>query len=247
MRSTNKDGMNLHISIWTLLILWAALLFGGALFGRWNADETHRMPTWARMASSFVLVALAWDIHVLHGDQIAPYSLLIALGMTLGFLGDLFMARLIPVQQHVLGGMGAFALGHIVYIAAILGLGDRLAINDTPLRLGAWIALLLVGAVAWYVVVWKGGKRSPLHIAALPYALLLASTAGFALGMAIQDGRFIPLALGAVLFLASDLILAAQLFNGATFRRIGDVVWLTYGPAQMLIVMSGVTAIIALP
>jgi hypothetical protein len=27
-----------------------------------------------------------------------------------------------------------------------------------------------------------------------------------------------------------------QLFNGWHFRGIGDVVWLTYGPGQMLIV-----------
>jgi hypothetical protein len=234
--------VTIHISIWALLTLWAALLFGGALFGRWDADETHRIPTWARMASSFVLVALAWDIHVLYGGPIAPYSLLIALGMTLGFLGDLFMARLIPVQQHVLGGMGAFALGHVAYVAAILGFGDRLGINDTAVRLGAWAALLLIGAVAWLFVVRRGGDWSPLHIAALPYALLLASTAGFALGMALQDGHFIPLAIGAALFLGSDLILADQIFNGTNFRGIGDAIWLTYGPAQMLIVMSVVTA-----
>lgn len=233
---------DITVSMWLLLILWALLLFGGALLGRWNADETHRIPTWARIVSSFVLVVLAWNIHILHGEQIAPYSLLIAIGMTLGFIGDLFMARLIPVQQHVLGGMGAFALGHIAYIAAILGLGDRLALNDAGIRIGAWLALLLVGVVAWGVVVWRGKAHSPLHIAALPYALLLASTAGLAIGLALQDGRFIPLAIGAALFLGSDLILADQLFNGTKFRGIGDVVWLTYGPAQTLIVTSVIAA-----
>jgi hypothetical protein len=91
-------------------------------------------------------------------------------------------------------------------------------------------------------VVWRGTQRTPLHIAALPYALLLASTAGFALGMALQDGRFIPLTIGALLFLVSDLILAKQIFNGTHFKGIGDVVWLTYGPGQMLIVVSGVAA-----
>ena len=77
-----------------------------------------------------------------------------------------------------------------------------------------------------------------LHLAALPYALLLASTAGFATGLALQSALFIPLALGAGLFLISDLILATQLFNKAYFWLISDVVWLTYGPGQMLIVFS---------
>ena len=46
------------------------------------------------------------------------------------------------------------------------------------------------------------------------------------------------LAIGGALFLLSDLILAARLFNEVHFPLIGDVIWLTYGPAQMLIVYS---------
>src|SRR5581483_10450141 len=102
----------------------------------------------------------------------------------------------------------------------------------------AEIVWLLVGLVAWYLVVDRGGKASTLHYAALPYALLLASTAGFATGLALQASAFIPLAIGAALFLLSDLILAAELFNNRTFPLIGDVIWLTYGPAQALIVYS---------
>ena len=73
---------------------------------------------------------------------------------------------------------------------------------------------------------------------ALPYALLLASTAAAATSLALVDTRFLLLALGSILFLLSDLILAAQLFNGLKFASIGDVVWLTYGPGQMLIVFG---------
>ena len=89
---------------------------------------------------------------------------------------------------------------------------------------------------SWFI----GSARQPsfLHNAALPYALLLASSAGFASGLALNASVFIPLVLGCALFLVSDLILAARLFNGASFPLIDDVVWLTYGPAQMLIVFS---------
>ena len=70
------------------------------------------------------------------------------------------------------------------------------------------------------------------------YDPFLASSAGFATGLALNLSLFIPLAIGCALFLLSDLILAAQLFAGLSFPLIGDVVWLTYGPAQMLIVYS---------
>jgi hypothetical protein len=47
-----------------------------------------------------------------------------------------------------------------------------------------------------------------------------------------------PLALGAILFLMSDLILAGALFNDLHWPLHHDIVWLTYGTGQMLIVYS---------
>jgi uncharacterized membrane protein YhhN len=220
-----------------LLILWALFLFGGFLFGTPDADG-DRMPTWTTIASSFVLVASGW-LWLLSNEQSSTrsISLLIALGMTLGFVGDLFMARWLRIgENRVLPGMIAFGLGHIAYIAALIRLGDTTNLNATGPRLGAWLAWLLIGAVAWYFVVFRGQTPTTLHFVALPYALLLASTVGFATALALQDRTFLPVALGATLFLLSDLILAAQLFNGLRFPLIGDVIWLTYGPGQMLIV-----------
>jgi len=223
-----------------LLGLWAILLVGGLLLGKLDSQRVHRMPTWTRIGSSLALVALAWWFYLNQsGPEFASYRLLIAVGMTLGFLGDLFMARLIPVRDHVIGGIAAFGLGHVAYIAALIWIGDRLGYDAFAPRLGAWAAWLAVGVVGWYVVVYsRAPVRSPIHLAALPYALLLASTAGFATGLAVQQIAFAPLALGTALFLLSDLILAAQLFAGLHFTSIGDMIWLTYGPAQMLIVTS---------
>lgn len=218
-----------------LLVLWALLLFGGFIFGQPDAAQSQRIPTWMRMASSAVLVVAAWSWW-LAGVQEPGVALLIAVGMSLGFLGDLFMAGLLPASPRVLWGMGAFGLGHVAYIAAFLRLANVLGLTANGPRVIAWLAWLLIGALGWYFVVFRGQQATALHWAALPYALLLASTAGFATGLALQARTFIPLALGGALFLTSDLILAAQLFNGLSFFLIGSVVWLTYGPAQALIV-----------
>lgn len=216
-----------------LLALWAVFLFGGFIFGRPHDDGKHRMPTWTRMASSFMLVVAAWSWLYLTSNAV---SLLVALGMTLGFIGDLFMARMIPMKNHVLGGIASFGLGHILYIAAFLTLGHLL-------NIAILIVCWLIGLAGWYFAVFRGQKATPLHYAALPYALLLSSTAGFATTLAIAfPALFVTLAVGAALFLLSDLILAAQLFNGLHFPLISDVVWLTYGPAQMLIVYSMIGA-----
>jgi hypothetical protein len=216
------------------LILWALLLFGGFVFGMQWPDRTRRMPVWTRMASSLTLVAAAWLFT--REPQLASYAALIAVGMTFGFIGDLFMARLIPTRQYVLGGIGAFGIGHIFYVIGSLQMAAALQLEVRVIAVLIW---WLIGVIGWLIAVWIGAKdRGALHTAALPYALLLSTTTGIASGIALADSRFLPLALGAALFLFSDLLLAARLFRGVFFPLIDDVVWLTYGPGQMLIVFS---------
>jgi hypothetical protein len=228
-----------------LLLLWALLLFGGFAFGTLNAERTRRMPTWTRMGSSLALVVAAWSWYAFTlGTPVSALSLCLAIGMTLGCLGDLFLAGLLPLPQPVLGGIAAFGLGHIAYITGLLLFANQEHLDAPGPRWGAWLAWLLIGLAGWYLVVYRGSKPTVLHKAALPYALLLASTAGLATGLAAQAPVFIPLAIGAALFLLSDLILAAQLFNHLHFPLIGDVIWLTYGPAQALIVYAVASALL---
>lgn len=220
-----------------LLALWALFLFGG--FVRGGGSETHRIPTWMRMASSISLTLLAWGLVLVSDAVIRPYALFIALGMTCGLIGDLILAGWLSRERNVIGGIVAFGIGHILYIVGMVRFASA---NGLEMRWEALLVWLLIGAVGWYVVVFRGQRPLLLHWAALPYALLLAGTAGVATGLALQAGGFWGLALGAALFLLSDLVLAAELFNGLSFRSIGDVIWLTYGPGQMLIVMSVVAA-----
>lgn len=228
-----------------LFALWAALLFGGFIWGRPTANGDRRMPTWTRMASSATLVVIAWlEYAFTRQSPLGRYALLIAVGMTLGLLGDLALAEVIALPQPVLGGMAAFGLGHVAYMLAVLGLVSQYGLDASAPRWGMLALWLLIGLVGWYAVVFRGQKPTILHWAALPYALLLASVAGLFTGAALQAPALIPAALGAVLFLVSDLILAGQLFAKRTFPLIGDVIWLTYGPGQALIVAS--VAIVAL-
>ena len=233
-------GHNVAASAWliALLVAWAALLLGSVVA---SFRSRQRMATWLRPASSAILVLAAWSWYLVARDTstVAEFALLVALGMTLGFVGDLLLADALPVTQGFLAGMGAFALGHIAYIAAILSLTPQVQWAVAGIA-------LLVGLAGWYAVVFRGGQDAMLlRWAALPYALLLATTAGVATGLAIQMPVFLPLALGAALFLASDLLVAGRHFGRIRFPHIGDAVWLTYGPAQMLIVYAVNSALVA--
>ena len=227
-----------------LLFLWAVLLFGGFFLG----EGDRRMPAWTRMASSATLVVAAFSWYAFsRGGPAANYALLIASGMTFGFGGDLALAGWLPGGRNVIGGIASFGIGHVFDIVAFLRYSSAVGLDDSR----RWIVLavwLLVGLVGWYILVYRGAGATGegvtiIHWIALPYALLLATTAGLATGLALADGGFIPLALGAALFLLSDLILAGEMFSGLSFPLIGDVIWLTYGPAQMLIVYSVATVL----
>ncbi|MGQ9887684.1 MAG: lysoplasmalogenase family protein [Aggregatilineales bacterium] len=59
-----------------------------------------------------------------------------------------------------------------------------------------------------------------------------------------KQAAFSWTALGAALFLLSDLTLADQLFSKMRFRCVGDIVWLTDGLGQMLIVFRTGSALL---
>ena len=222
-----------------LLVIWALLLFGGMLWRRPQPGRAGRMPVQTRILSSAVLVLAGWSWALFsRGTAAASYAWLIAAGMTLGFIGDLFMAKLLPGSHPVIGGMMAFGLGHLGYIIAGWRLGSQLGLTAAGSRFGPWVVWLTIGVLGWYLIVARGHRLSVLRVVALPYVLLLVSTASIATGLTLQAATLWPFAVGAALFVLSDLILAAGLFRNRGLRRSDDLIWLTYGPAQMLIVYS---------
>jgi uncharacterized membrane protein YhhN len=222
-----------------LLGLWAVLLFGGFALGRPDRQTGRRMPRWTRLGSSLVLAGAAW---LWWSQAPGPYPLLIAAGMTLGLLGDLCLARVIP--GGLPAGMGAFGLGHLAYIAGFVSLVRPPGISPTAVE-QIWLAALVAGAVGWYLLLFRGQRLALLHWAALPYSLLLMSPAGIAVGIALQTPSFWPLAVGALLFVVSDVMLAARRFRSVDFPLVEDLIWLTYGPAQACIVFGSMS--LALP
>jgi uncharacterized membrane protein YhhN len=227
-----------------LWIVWAAALAGAMVLG--NLDRHGATPATAlRMGSSVVLCIVAWAAYARwQARPVARFALCLAVGMTLGTIGDFFNAGLlefVPVLKGTLGGIVAFGLGHIAYIAGCLDLRKRAGLNRWLTMIMAIDFWQMFGLVAWYLVAYLGDKNRDLLYPALGYTLLLAGTAGIATGLALQERRLTMLAVGAALFLLSDLILAVGMFRESVSHST-EWVWLTYGPGQMLIVFSVLSA-----
>jgi uncharacterized membrane protein YuzA (DUF378 family) len=218
--------------LYALYSLAGVALLLGLLFGKRDERGVNRIPKPTRMLSSALVLLCA----LLQRRAGAGQLDLVAAGMGAGFLGDLVMAEIIPLPEHVLFGMLTFGLGHGCYIGAVSARGRAAGLNDARAGRAALGASWLVALLGWLAMVRSPRVSAALNYGALAYALLLASMAGAAAALAAQDRRYMPVAAGGGLFLLSDLILASRLFRGAHFEQIGDVVWLTYIAGQALIV-----------
>jgi hypothetical protein len=233
------------VLLYALLVVWAALLILGFAFGKLDEEQINRIPRFNKILSSAILVACAliWWLAGASGTPLVPYATLLFFGMAFSFLGDLIMAQLLPLPQHVLFGMGAFGVAHVLYISGYLRVGRVLGLQDRQARAIGLAALLVVAVVLWWVLIRSPQTAAVLNYGSLVYALLIAAMAGLAVSLALQEPRFVPLALGAVLFLISDVFLGHRLFQGGAFLLVGDLVWMTYIVGQLLIVFSTATGL----
>jgi hypothetical protein len=219
--------------------LWAAAITAGFALGKPTKPEGSSLPPWVAMGTSGLLTVIAWSWRqAVRKGPAADYATHIATGMMCGTVGDVVLPMWVP------GGMAAFALGHLAYVRGMLRLRRQQGMKSRAALYGAWGGWLGVATVGWYIIV----ARSPAGVnalgwAGLGYSLLLASTCGVTWALALEKREYLPVALGGTLFLISDVFIAMRMFNPEMFQALPaslrpHLVWLTYAPAQALLVHS---------
>jgi uncharacterized membrane protein YhhN len=226
--------------LYVLFGLETALLVAGLLLGRLNEEDTSRLPRPLRMLLSATLVLAAfvgWQATT-DGATVQCYAILIFLGMADAFVGDLIMARLIPVPARLIFGMMAFGITHLLYAAAFLYLARRLAFIEASQLAVILLSVLAFCSWAWYTQVRNPAGSSALNIGSLVYGWVIGVMTALAVNLATHDAHFIALAAGAVLFLTSDFILGSWQIRGRGWKSVNDAIWTTYVGGQLLIVYS---------
>ncbi len=153
----------------------------------------------------------------------------IVAALVLSLLGDVLLMR--EGEFFFLGGMGAFLLAHVFYL--LFYFGQRLKMSLVAILGG----LVIAGAGLWilYSYINTPPELEPyLYVYAIVLGLHFTVSMLFAFA---NKGLQWLSALGAFLFLISDLILAYNKFNEASVY-LSIAVMLTYGLAQYLIVLS---------
>lgn len=146
-------------------------------------------------------------------------------GGALGALGDWCLAR--PGPRWFLAGMAVFGAGHLAYVALFsAAMGSAL-----PLWPGAAVVALALSTELW-LAPHTGALRWPVR----GYVAIICAMLWTALGLPAG-----PALAGALMFVASDLMLALALFvvSGARLRRVLSLaLWPVYWLAQALILLG---------
>ncbi|SDN43813.1 Uncharacterized membrane protein YhhN [Lutimaribacter pacificus] len=150
---------------------------------------------------------------------------LFVVGLAACVAGDFLLSR--PGDGALKAGIGAFALGHLLYIAAMAGQGPLVPGYVLP---AALLALAL--STEYWLAPHTGGLRWPVRI----YVAIIV-----AMGIvAALTGRGWLIA-GSLVFIASDLILSLQLFGrlgGVPARVAPFAIWGLYIAAQVLLAVG---------
>lgn len=216
MRDDGLDGLRLLLVLLSLAASLAYLLI------------ERRPPTMLRTGLKTAAIGL-WvplPLLALPGAAALPLVLL-ALAFLLSSVGDLFLAMKDNPRnfQH---GLLAFLAAHLFYLTVLLPLASR------PEGLVANAASLLTGAGALALYFWL---RPNLGSSQLPVGAYLVTILFMALAALAIPAAQPWLGLGAVLFVISDGVIAADKF-GRPIPFRGLIVWTTYYAGQALMALA---------
>jgi uncharacterized membrane protein YhhN len=191
----------------------------------------YRGPRWQHYLGKPLATALIIVIALSRAlDEPRAYAMAIVAGLLCSLAGDIFL--MLPADRFI-AGLVSFLLGHLAYIVAFsIAPGARLSPRSALLL----VPLLLYGAgVFRRLLPHLGGLAPPV----LVYMLVIVAMAWRALDLwaAARTLAAFSAALGAVLFVASDSLLAFNRFIGK-FVAAQALVLGTYYAAQWLIGLS---------
>jgi uncharacterized membrane protein YhhN len=178
---------------WVVLALAAAAVAAN-WWSRWRHDD--RLEQVSKPLATVVIGALA----VVSGAD-RTSVLLAVVALTLCLVGDV---ALLPIVDRFVVGLGAFLLGHVVFVVLFVHLG-----LDAPRRalVAGALALVLVATVGRVVV---GGARAHDRALAVPVVAYLAIISTMAVvGWATGD---LWITVGSTSFVASDAVLGWRQF-----------------------------------
>jgi uncharacterized membrane protein YhhN len=207
----------------SLALTFGAILSGAAFIWAANAGAPALRYLFKPLTTVLILL-----LALLLPDPVAPwYRALIALGILFSLGGDVFL--MLPRDAFV-WGLASFLVAHLFYIAAYL---SRAGFQANWLLLAPFV---LYGAALLYLLLPHAGA---VRIPVILYAVVLMAMGwqAAAVWWALRDTAALLAMAGALLFIASDSILALDKFRAPIAQR-DLLIMSTYYGALLLIAWS---------
>lgn len=210
------------------LAFWALAGVGAAAAAIYGLFYLNRPPSLMRIATKTLFMS-AISAALIVAEAPAP----LVLAVIASAFGDFFLAFdkrwLLPF------GILSFLVAQLLYIVIFLALwffsGDNAPLLPRYVAMGALVATALG------FLIWMAPKLRWMALGVVPYALAITGMGAASMWLPWAGW---PAALGAILFVISDFVLAVELFRlppDAPARRItAPVIWWTYAAAQVLII-----------
>jgi uncharacterized membrane protein YhhN len=202
--------------------------------------DRRQVKIWKPLSTTLVILVCALSFTRDCGEYDTTYTLLILVGLLFSMAGDVLL--IFQSSRAFLGGLVAFLLAHVVYIAAFIYL-------QSSLELGLNLAGEIVTALALALVGWAvyryfsvnglGAMRGPVIVYLIVISVMVHRAIGVALVYAGGAAQPALMVLGALLFYLSDAILAINRFRYGGYVPWGRISNLsTYYAGQLLIALS---------
>lgn len=189
--------------------------------------------------ASFLFISVAFTSFLVNPNPgIATFAMLIMMGLVCGLIGDIVLDLKImyressSLYQH--GGMLAFLVGHLFYLAALLLF---FSFNWVPLVI-ALVLAVIISLVSKYLLKFNFAEHT---VDSYAYSFFLSYMMTQACYAAITRGftaSTVLLAAGAILFLLSDLVLVMTYYDNRDSRPYISVNHILYYAAQYTIALS---------
>lgn len=223
--TTRKPGGGEWLPAFFMLLLAADILL----------DWMH-LDVWRFVTKPLLMpVLLLWFLQQSGGLR-SQLRVLIAAALVFSWLGDVLLMLEPWNSLFFMLGLGAFLLAHVFYILFFYRL-----LRHLQARIRSWIAIVLLayyGYLLYLLTPHLEGLLWPVRVYGLVISVMLLLAAQFAFsGIGVAG---IQMAIGALLFVISDSVLAINKFY-LPFPAAGPIVMLTYGLAQWLIIKGILT------
>ena len=189
--------------------------------------------------TSFLFIAVAFTSFMVNpGQGVAAFAMLIMMGLICGLIGDIVLDLKImykessSLYQH--GGMAAFLVGHLFYLAALI---IYFGFNWMSVVI-ALVLAVIIGLVSKFILKFNFAEHT---INTYAYSFFLSYMMTQACYAAITQGFTtctVLLAAGAILFLLSDLVLVMTYYDNKDSRPFIAVNHILYYAAQYTIALS---------